>query len=241
MDFVDGGLTSTHSLARYAPDGKMQNVLFEKKDKQSGGALTIGGGDNDFTRFWSLDNSGRVVVFQNDQQYKLEIFGADGEPEMIVRRSYEPVRRSDKEIENDRRQQEALAKRFGDSSFPPVPEIARHISDAFARPNGDLWVQNSQGDRDCPENSIGFFDVFDHQGHYTKRVRIEADYDPQRDNFIIRDNHLLVFKEAQKAPERTATSGGGGMQMVMISGATAEPEDEDEEPRPFEVVFYRLP
>jgi len=234
-------LTTVHSLARYASDGTQKFVLREKSEEQSGGALTIGGDGNDYTRFWGLGREGRVVVFQENQEYKLEVFGADGQPEMVIRREYKPVRRSDKEIEQDKRQQEEMRARFGGMIDREIPQMARHISAAFARPNGNLWVQNSQGDKDCPENSIGYFDVFNTEGHYVKRVRIEADYDPQRDNFRLLGKHLLVFKEAQKAPERTATSGGGGMQMVMVSGGGGFDEDDDEDPRPYEVVFYRLP
>ncbi len=235
-------LTSVHSLACYDSDGTVKNLLFENVEKQSGGAITLGGSGNDFTRRWSLGPQGRVIVFQENQEYKLEIFGADGKPEMLIRRDYEPVRRSDKDIEQDERQQETMRQRFGDNFAQPVATMARHISNAFVRPNGNLWVQNSQGDVDCPENSIGYFDVFNTDGQYVKRVRIEADYDPDRDNFRLLGKNLLVFKEAQKAPERTTTSGGGGMSMVMISGGGgADEEDDDEEPRPYEVVFYRLP
>ena len=237
----DQVMTSVHSLACYNPDGSVKNLLLEKSEKQSGGAITLGGNDNDFTRFWSLGFEGRVVVFQENQDYKLEVYGADGKPEMLIRRQYKPVRRSDEEIEQDKRLEESLRQRFTDMEARTIPTLARHISAAFSRPNGDLWVQNSQGDKDCPENSIGYFDVFNTDGHYVKRILIEADYDPQRDNFRLQGNHLLVFKEAQKAPERTTTSGGGGMSMVMVSGVTLDEDDDDEEPRPYEVVFYRLP
>ncbi len=242
MDFDDGSLTSTNSLARYGLDGNTLHVIFSDSQEQEGGSLTLGDEDSDFARYWAMDRAGRVVVFKDKQQYNLEIYGTDGKPEMMIRRDYEPVRRTDKEIEQDKKQQKELRKRFIDMEVVPVPELARNISDAFSRPNGDLWVQNSQGDRDCPDGAIGYFDVFSQDGKYTKRICIQADYDPQRDNFRILDNHLLVFKEAQNAPERTTTSGGGGMQMVMVSGVSGNiDEDEDEEPRPYEVVFYRLP
>lgn len=237
----DQTVTTAHSLARYAADGTVLFTLFQKNEKQSGGRITLGGDGNDFTRYWSLGPNGQVVVFQENQEYKLEVFDSSGNPGMIIRREYKPVRRSDKEIEQDEREQEEMKQRFGGMDFPPVAQMARHITDAFARPNGDLWVQNSQGDHDCPENSIGYFDVFNPDGHYVKRIRIEADYDPLRDNFQLLGNHLLVFKEAQKAPDRTMSSGGGNMMMIMTSGSSSDDEDDDEEPRPYEVVFYRLP
>ena len=74
-------------------------------------------------------------------------------------------------------------------------------------------------------------------------MRIEADYDPDRDNFRLRGDRLFVFKEAQKAPPRTSTvggAGGGAMIMTIAAGSPAE-EDDDEEIRPYEVICYRLP
>lgn len=235
------GITSVHSLASYARDGSLIKTFFEEKEEMTGGRIVLGGDGHDFAQYWCLGSGGRVVVFQENQEYKLEVFDAAGEPEMIIRREYKPVNRSDKDIARDERQREAMRKRFGSMDSSPIPKIARHITGAYTRPNGNLWVKNSQGDSDCPENSIGYFDVFNKAGQYVKRIRIEADYDPARDNFRIAGHHLLVFKEAQKAPDRTATSGGGQMTMIMVSSGSADEEDDDEEPRPYEVVFYRLP
>ncbi len=240
--FDEGSVTTTYALGSYAPDGTARKILFEDKQVQSGGAisLSMGSGGDGFTANWALYPDGRVVVFQKGQEYKLEMFAPDGEPGMIIRRDYEPVRRPDQDIKRDQKRREEMRQRFGGDVDLPVPEIARHISGAIPRPNGELWVQNSQGDRDCPAQSIGYFDVIDRDGHYVKRVCIKADYDSERDNYSIRGNHLFVFKEAQKAPARSATSGGGGMMMVMVGGGVDD-EEEDEDPRPYEVICYRLP
>jgi hypothetical protein len=242
-DFEEGKVTTNYTLGRFTPEGELQGYLFKDAQEQSGGniSLSFGSNDSDFTSHWTLCPDGRIVVFQQNKEYKLEVFDATGSPTMIIRREYEPVRRSDEAIARDKKRQESMAERFGGHTDMQVEEFARDISEAIARPNGDLWVKNSQGDDDCPEQSLGYFDVFNSAGHYVKRVRIEADYDPQRDNFSIRDNKLYVFKEAQKAPDRTSTSGGGGMTMVMISGSGANEDDEDDEALPFEVVCYQLP
>lgn len=240
---ANGSATTHYTLSSYGPDGAEKAILLENKKVQSGGniSLGMGSGENDFTRNFTLCPDGRVVVFQKAHEYKLEVFDAEGVKQGTIRREYESVRRSDKELEEARSQSEAMRERFQGNLELVVEEFARDISDVIARPNGEIWVVNSQGDKNCPEQSIGLFDVFDQDGRYQRRVRIEADFDPERDNFTIYDDRLFVFKEAQKAPPRSSTSGGGGVMMMMVSAGSTEEEDDDgEEPRPYEVICYRF-
>jgi hypothetical protein len=243
--FNEGSVTTKYSLSSYDGDGSEIATLFEHSEKQSGGniSLSMGGGENAFTSNFTLCDDGRVVVFQNPKEYKLEVLDAGGTKKHIIRRDYETVRRSDEELEESRLQAEQMRERFNGNMEMAIEEFADDISDVIARPNGDIWVANSQGNRDCPENSIGIFDVFDTEGHYTKQVRIEADYDPERDQYKLEGDMLFVFKEAQNAPDRTSTmgGGGGGMMVMMVSSGGASDEDEDEEIRPYEVICYRLP
>lgn len=244
--FGEGSATTDYTLSSYNGDGLELATLFEHQEKQSGGniSLSLGGGDNDFTSKFTVCEDGRVIVYSNTKEYKLEVLDAMGTKKHIIRRDYETIRRSDEELDASRRQAEQMRKRFGGDMEMAIEEFADDISDVIARPGGDIWVANSQGSKDCPEQSIGIFDVFDKDGKYTKRVRIEADYNPERDRFKFCDDMLFVFKEAQKAPDRTSTmgGGGGGMMIMMVSGGGgSDEEDEDEEAMPYEVICYRLP
>jgi hypothetical protein len=242
--FGEGSATTNYTLSSYDAEGSEQAVLMENKEVQSGGniSLNIGGGDNEFTSNFTLCPDGRVVVFQKAKEYRLDVFDAAGAQQGIIRRDYKSVRRSDKSLAAAHKQAEEMRERFGGNLEMEVEEYARDISDVIARPDGEIWVVNSQGDKECPEQSLGLFDVFDESGRYSRRVRIEADYDSERDNFCLIDDRLYIFKEAQKAPPRSSTSGGGGMMIMMVSGSSAsEDEDEDEEVMPYEVICYRLP
>ena len=246
--FGNGSASTHYSLSSYHADGTEQAVLMEHKETQSGGnmSLSIGGGDNEFTSNFTLCPDGRVVVFQKAKEYKLEIFDTSGAKQAIVRRDYESVRRSDEELAAARKRADSMRERFNGSVELEIEEFARDISDVIARANGEIWVANSQGDKDCPANSVGLFDVFDKDGRYSRRVSIKADFDPERDNFQLRDDRLYIFKEAQKAPARSSTSGGGGggggvMIMMVTGGGSEDDDDEDEEIMPYEVICYQLP
>ena len=244
--FSEGSATIHRSLTLHAADGTRQAVIREHKETQEGGNINIGGGgDDEFTRNFTLCADGRVVLYPNPKAYELQIYGTDGAKRQLIRRKYESVRRPEKELEAARRQADEMRERFGGQVEVDVPESADDISAVIARPGGELWVANSRGSRESGEQEIGWFDAYDPEGRYTKRVLIKADYDPERDNYALYGDRLFVFKEAQKAPPRQSTiggAGGGATMVMMVGGGTPDDEEDgDEEALPYEVICYRLP
>jgi hypothetical protein len=241
--FADGSASVVYKLAFYEPDGSVRSTLLDQTEVQEGGGISLDiGGDNAFISSFRICPDDRVIVFREDYDYKLEVYGSYGNLERVIRRDYEHVKRSREDTaEIEKRNKEMMEQFPNIEMLPPDPNY-RDITDVFARPNGDIWVQNSQGNRDRGENMVGFFDVFDAEGRYLRRVGLSADYDPERDLFAFHENYLFVFKEAQFAPARTTTTGGGGgMMMVMeVGGRSAEEEDDGEEAKPYEVICYRI-
>ncbi len=241
--FAEEGATISRTLALHGADGQQTALIREDKETQSGGNIQLGGRDGDeFTQNFTLCPDGRVVTFPDPRKYEFRIYGRDGQKQQMVRRQYKSVRRPEKELEAARKQAEEMQARFNGSVQIDVPEVADDIAGIIARPDGMLWVANSQGNRDGGPGSIGYFDVFDRDGKYQERVLIKADYDRDRDSYTLVGDRLFVFKESQNAPDRTQTmGGGGGTTMVMMVGGGASSEDEeDEEARPYEVICYRL-
>lgn len=236
----DGKVVTTRALARYRPDGSEDVVYIEDREEHSGGEVSFSmGGDDDFVRNWTLTGDGTVVVYRNPFRYELQLFAPDGSPSRIIRRDYKTLRRPDDELAEARKQAEEMSARF-QGMRQEVEERSRDITAVFGRPDGELWVANSAGDRER-RDGIGILDVFDKDGRFTHTLRLEGvQYDPDRDSFLIEGNRLFVLREAQALPDRTMSSGGGGMQMMMIqSGGTSDDED-DGEHGPHEVVCYEL-
>jgi hypothetical protein len=243
-NFDENGATIHRLLSLHGTDGAQKAVIREDRETQSGGNIQLGGKEGDeFTANFTLTDDGRVVTYPDSRKYELRVYGEDGSPRQLIRRQYESVRRPEEELAAARKQAEEMRERFNGSVEIEVPEMADDIAGVIARPDGELWVANSRGNRESGENSIGWFDVFNAEGQYTRRLLIKADYDPSRDAYTVFGDRLFIFKEAQNAPPRSQTMGGGGTQMVMMvsSGSVAEEEDEDEDPRPFEVICYMLP
>jgi len=245
MKFNEGAAEISHMLASFNLDGTLRNKLLFDSETQTGGSISISAGNgDDFVSNWAMDSKGQVAVYRRANEYLVEVFGTDGAPKQRIRREYKSVRRSEEDIQAQREQQEQMRARFGSENEMEIQEMANDIDSIVPRPNGDLWVLSSQGQQDCPAGFVGAFDVFDAKGRFVRQTRIAADFDADDDQYLIRDNHLYILKEANNAPDRTMSGGGGNMMMVISGGnggSDDEDEDEDEEPKPYEVICYELP
>lgn len=246
-NFGEGSATTDYELASYDADGKKIAAVKSAHVEQRGGniSLDFGGGDNDFTTRFALTADDRVVLYPEAGGYQLDVYDVQGRPLHRIRRDYRSVRRTEAELEESRKQAEAMRRRFNGSVEMEIEEWARDVNEVVTRPDGELWVLSSRSERDAPEQTVGFYEVFDRDGRYARRVAVRADFDPERDRYTFSGDRLYVFKEAAKAPPRTQTIGGGGTTMVMMVASGApddeEQDDPDEEPKPYEVICYRLP
>lgn len=241
----DGGMESWMRLARYDAQGKLLATYRETSQQQSGNSISFSSGDEEgeFISHWTLAPDGRLVMYAQPRAYELEILAADGSPQAVITRPYESLHFSDEEMDAQRKQRESMQQTYGIQTDAPLEEWHRDIAAVIARPNGELWVATSRGAAACPSGSLGVFDVFDDRGRYHRTLRFDGvDYDPDRDDFVVHGDRILVFKEARMASPKMTTAGGGGSTMMMISGVSAVDDEEDDgEFRPMEVVCYRLP
>ena len=239
--FNETAMSSSHSLAVYDSEGKALHAILEKDEKMEGGSFSIGGGENQFTSRWSVGNDGRVYVAQYENEYKIEVFDAKGKADRVIFREYSSLKRSSEDIAEDEERNAELATRFGGAQMDiEVAQFERDIGTMHPRQNGQLWVSTSRGNHNRPIGAVGVFDEFDAEGKFVRQVSIEAEYDPERDNYVLQGDHLFILKEGQKQPETTSTSGGGGMRMIMISSGGSTDDEEEDEGLPPGVVCYKL-
>jgi len=174
-------------------------------------------------------------------RYEIIVLGPDGGTESVISRDYERLERSKEEIEEMREAMSGGSGGFGNIEVEVAP-FARDIVSLLPREDGELWGVSGRGEKDCPESTIGLFDVFDGQGRFAHQLGIRADYDGRYDDYIVSTGRLFVIKEAKSGPDRVSSSGSGqGETMMMIrrSGATSEDEDE-REAGPIEIICYEL-
>lgn len=234
------GATIHRTLASYDPSGTQLAILVSEEETQTGGAIRLGRTDNDFVRYWTLCADGRVAVYGPEHDYRLEFYGRSGGLERIVTRDYESLRRTDEDIAEEKQRNEELSARFGGRQMGEIDPLERDVTQVIARADGSLWVANSRGARACPEGALGIFDVLDAEGRLVRTLQINADYDPWRDNYLVRDNRLFVLKEGQMISS-TMSGGGGGTQFMMVMAGRSDDGEDEEDALPFEVICYELP
>ena len=225
--------------------GNPLQVIRQETEVDPHGNINIGGmHDKEYIRYWTLASDGRVYVAPLEDRYLFEVYNSSGALERVIERKYKTVKRSDEDLAADRKRQEEMNERFGGMVQLMSRDNERDIEEIHCRPNGELWITSSQGRRDCPEGTIGLFDVFDADGRFHHQVGLQADYNPKKDDYLLVGDRLFILKQAKVRPASvsSSTSGGISTMVIMSGGGGDEDEDEDEaDAVPPSVICYKLP
>ncbi|MBN2169941.1 MAG: hypothetical protein JW819_01315 [Candidatus Krumholzibacteriota bacterium] len=236
--FEPGKMILDRSLVALDGEGTQLATLYSVREEQAmtgGPALRVGSGEEDFVRRWTPLADGGVLVAPFWSRYRILDIGPDGARRRIIERDYEPVRRSREEMD-ELREQFAGGMSGVD---PEIPEAERNIESVVARPGGGFWVLSSRGIRNREPGTLGVFEVYDARGRYERNLSIAADYDPDRDRWLIDGDRLFIVKEGLAMPPLTRTS--GNQTMIMRMGNAADDDEEDTELKPLAILCYRLP
>ena len=229
-----------YGLDFVGPDGMTTATLYEEIEKSPDGNINITTNHpHQFTSHWALAADGRVYVAPAEQEYRIDVYGPDARLQRVIRREYETLKRSDEDLAADRKRQEEMRQRFGGMVQLVSRTYERDIAELLTRPGGRLWVLSSESLRDRTAGALGPFEVYDADGRFERRLSLEVDFDPGKDDFLIKGDRLFVLKQALVRPTTSSTHSGGGMQSMVVMMGGGE-EDEDDDPTPPSVVCYRL-
>jgi len=227
-----GTQTRTPRVAIYDADGNATHVLHEesyvidfterlfREAKQMELAL----------RRVSVGHDGRIYFAPNREDYRIDVFEADGTPVRSITREYPVHKRSAEEMEEWRKLFLASVSR---AQFPPDIELSLTAAPIdwiygglWARDDGTLWVRSSRAVQDLPAGIMLTYDVFDHDGRFTEQVQIACPGDGTEDALFFAgpDRMILVrgFMDSVRA---------------MFGGVEGH---EDQEAEPLEIVCYRV-
>ena len=232
IDTERGGQHRNYYLGLVNDEGRVEKTLLQQ---------TV---DWDFSRFvydeelnlpsFAFANAvgprGRVVAASRRNEYRLEVFAADGTPELVITREYQSRKRDPEDIQ--------WVHDLLDAAFSQVPfdyELKVSSTDADLHwlgralqvdGEGNIWALSSRGIRNQPADILATFDVFDDQGVFTRQVQVACPGRGHEDGiFLLGPDHVLVVKGHVDA---TATLFGGA------------PAAEDEEAAPMEIICYRV-
>jgi hypothetical protein len=175
---------------------------------------------------WDLGPQGRVYANPARNDYAIEVYAPDGTLARVIEREYESWPRDEQALAEARLLIEAVGRNY---PVPPqsveILETDPDIAGVYCRPDGELWVRTSRGDRERPAGVLTTMDVFDAEGRYRRRLQLRAPGDPQQDAIFLLGSDRLVLVTQALAAYRSMQGVGS---------------DEAAEETPMEVICFRF-
>jgi len=220
-----------HFIRSYNADGTQKLSFLNDPKKYEFSNLNIVEAEQYFPQFrkWILAEDGRIYVASYREQYRIDVYEADGTLSRVIEREYEHWQRTEEEyalIDG------ILEAQLRNVPFPverSVSEIDEDINSLMLDKDGQLWVLTGRGFRDPPEGAIVMYDVFDTEGVFVKQVRVPIAGDGTRDGIMFAgDERMVLVKGFTDALVSLQTQGAG----PSLS--------DEEEPGPMEVICYAI-
>ncbi len=177
---------------------------------------------------WAVGPDGRVYAAPKNGDYRIHVWKPDGTKDRVIVRDFPKMPRSQEDLDELK---ELYETRTRQQQLPnaniKLNDFHRGIERIYVRDDNSLWVLNSKGMREAPEDAIGTFDVFDPEGRFVQQVTLAGEGDPEEDGYFLVKDRVYVVTDLISAA--MAAFGGGGVS-----------EDEEEAPEPMQVICYRM-
>jgi hypothetical protein len=148
-----------------------------------------------------LGRDGRLYVATERNEYRIEVHTPDGTVERVIEREFESWPRTKQQKKAARLNLEAVGHYYPYAlQGVTIEDTEPDISGVHLRDDGSLWVSNSRDLANLPEGIMASFDVYDPAGHFTHKVHIAGEGDPDRDAmYLVDDQHLVQVTGATDA------------------------------------------
>jgi hypothetical protein len=219
-------------LGSFAPDGKerLAYIAVVKDDEPRPEKMVEKDLLRPFLLGYDVAPDGRLFVVKEWDSYELYVFRPEGGKDRIIKRDFEPWRRTD--ADNDRMRKLFGAGAGGPGDAMELAENAPCISilqgGVQVTDDGELWVLSSRGNHGLPDGVLARFDVFDGQGHFKRQVEIHCPGDPFNDRLLVYSKDRVI-RSRRFVDAFTTSLGPGGL----------PPDDSGEDIAPA-VICYRV-
>lgn len=231
---ADGKVERLSALVRIDTQGQEVARFFETKNTDSMSNLVIRERQSAQVP-WGVTPDGRVVA-STEYTYGLQVWGADGKLQRVIKRDYAPRKRSAAELEERRNLlSSSIRMRGRGGEMKPNVEVEANDRDIVwleIADDGHMWVLTSRGAKEPGKGNFGAFDVLDAEGHFVQQVTLALDADFEEDRILLTGDRLFVLKQFVSA-----------QRAMLARGGDSEEEDEEDlegEAEPMSVVCYRF-
>ncbi len=200
-------------IVRYSETQETRNMTSFTVDEKSGAPV-----------LWTVDADGFLYLNDEFDAYSIRVYDPSGTLVRTIQRDYEHRQRSAEEIDDNTPRMAIRHRGGGRQEAEGIPSTTdRDIQALFARPDGTLWVLNSRGAFDQPDEVLATFDVFDADGSFLHQVALKGEGNFYDDGLRLVGDRLFVLRGLRAA--QRAERGDG---------------EEDEDAEPMSVACYRL-
>ncbi len=224
----EAGFTQRSVLALLDQSAQNERVLHTQDSTMNAADPLIAENEWDaFRNRWTSGPDGRVYSAIDYGEYKINVWGPDGELRHVINREYPAHVRTKEQSER------VLEIYKGFTRQIPVPNMRFEIEPNWnpiqqinARDDGTLWVQTSRGSWGLDDGVVGGFDVYGSDGKLKRQVVLRGQGNPQSDGYFFVGDRLFVVTDWLDS-------------MMALQGGAAS-EEADEEAEPMEIICYRL-
>lgn len=223
---VDGSREQVRFLSRFTPETVEVKRFYEHRRILRGHRERLIERDDYFPNgdLHCIGSDGRVFLAPKRNQYWIEVFTPDGEPQMTIEREFSSRNRDKFERERVWAGYQGHAGRHGSETQVDVEDTTPDIEALHVAANGCLWVQHSRSHIDQPDGVMLTYDVFGPDGRLLRQVSVECEGDARRDRLVpLPDGHWVRIAGAIDA------------YYVQMGGALNLDEEEDNR---LEIVYY---
>lgn len=225
--FAEQRFDQTRYLASVGPDGKETAKYFaDTRTIDFANPVLDDTVWDTWDRRWTMGIDGRVYVCTDFQNYRVQVWNADGSVDRVIERAYTHLKRTPEEKKMMEDIFGAFTRQIPNATVK-ISDLNKDIDTIFAPDDGTLWVLSSQGTHNLPANTAGIFDAFDREGRFLRQVTLQAPGNPQTDAYYFVGDRFYVVTDLLQAA--IALQAGG--QSVRVG---------EEEPEPMSVVCYQL-
>ena len=91
-----------------------------------------------------------------------------------------------------------------------VEDFEPSLLGVFVRPDGEIWVLPSGGNKNQDSGIMQTFDVFDAAGVFVRQVAIQCEGDAEEDKLVLLDEHRAVLIRGAVQARRNTFGGSRG-------------------------------
>lgn len=178
-----------------------------------------------FERRWTVAPDGKVYACESYPDYVITVWNTDGSVDKKITREFKHRAHTAKEKEFLTKMMEHFAQQIPNCRVQ-VEDNVKDIEGFHIRDDGSIWVLNSKGSHDYPDDAVGVFDLYNKEGQFVRQVTLNGEGDPQDDYYLFVKNRFYVVTDF--------------LQAAMVAQGATGLYDDEEEAEPMAVRCYKL-